>query len=346
MKKKILFSFIVLVLLLFISDILVGYFLDIKKHRVDFNSFLQACDNLKPYTKVHRGNMSLSYHCDYRPEGDLFYKHGSKISFRTDSKGYILGNNKNNKSKKVLFIGGSTTECFEVDEEHRFPNKTHEVLEKKYSKKIETFNYGVRGHTTQDSILLTMYLHRYLRPNYIVLMHNLNDRSWLSLNGGYITYPKGREYSSYDLVVGWFKRNTNIGFKIVNSLQRSGKIGLAMEGSHSPPGELGIQPGPPDSNLFVENLLIFTNLCRSIQVEPILMTQPLGYEDKDHIKFNNLIREFCKTNNVILIDIDKDADTSRKGFFYDDQVHYSNIGSLEISKVIAKNLNEILKDED
>ena len=84
----------------------------------------------------------------------------------------------------VAFLGGSTTECFAVREELRFPARVSYLLEKK-GLKVNTLNAAKSGNTTHDSINVLLNHVIQDRPNVVVLMEAWNDIGIL------------REYMSY-----------------------------------------------------------------------------------------------------------------------------------------------------
>lgn len=110
--------------------------------------------------------------------------------FRTDSYGLVKGGVSEDddiNSLRILFLGGSTTENNEVEEQFRFPYLTGERISMLTNFKVAGVNAGVRGHTTQDSI--NLYLNHpsplIKSSNVVVMMHNINDRLRLSIDDSY-----------------------------------------------------------------------------------------------------------------------------------------------------------------
>ena len=107
--------------------------------------------------------------------------------FRTDEYGIIRG------PENLLVIvpqscsleGQQLINTNEVDEQFRFPALVEALLADRYHVNVRTWNSGIRGHTTIDSINLLLNHPTYKNADFVVLMHNLNDRLRLAIQGGY-----------------------------------------------------------------------------------------------------------------------------------------------------------------
>ena len=105
---------------------------------------------------------------------------GNITSYRTDSAGFILPHGSIDNSKKIIFIGGSTTECGAVSEEKR----PHVLLEE-YLNEFTCLNISRAGNTSMHSHnnLLNKVL-KY-KPEYVVMNHNVNDLAVMLNYGTY-----------------------------------------------------------------------------------------------------------------------------------------------------------------
>lgn len=277
---------------------------------------------------------------------------------RTDSFGLVKGNDDEEYSLAVLFLGGSTTENNEVEEQLRFPYLAGERVSTLTNIKVAGVNAGVRGHTTQDSI--NIYLNHpsplIRKSKVVVMMHNINDRLRLSIDGDY----KSRIDNSSridakgvaDAIFGVFFSlrdflvfNTNIGY-LVNESIASIK---AANGGPVYINETVLEKLPPLSAVqvakFEQNYKNFIVLAKANNQIPVLMTQPLGLKSSNQEQFNDAIRRVAKVENVVVIDLAKyitEIDQYNL-FFYDDGIHFNNDGSRWAADVIAGKLVELLR---
>jgi len=84
--------------------------------------------------------------------------------------------------RRVVFLGGSTTECLFVDDAEAWPALVGRMLEERAGGRyrVEDVNAGMSGHTTRDHLAtLSQYLIP-LQPDLIVLMAGVNDL-WLQV---------------------------------------------------------------------------------------------------------------------------------------------------------------------
>lgn len=351
MKFLIPITFILLILL-FVIDFIFGNITRINEIRFDRNNFNSSAKSIIPYTKRISSNLYIEVKHPFRPEGEKYKTFNTPLVFCTDSNGYISHSRNISKpatGERILFLGGSTTECYEVDEDFRFPYLVGKILNDKGMSAI-TYNGGVHGHTTQDSTTSLIFIHRKIRPTKIILMHNINDRSWLKSNGSYqIQNPPNSFISKKNSFYSFFMEHTNIGYGIVSFLIKRNVIDFRFPGDHRPFSKEDQPLFNSEKNemlfttkvrpLFRENLRIFISLCRELKAEPILMTQPLGKieRSKEHQEFNIDIIDTAKEMSCRLIDLDdsfiKEPSSSR--FFLTDDIHLCNEGSIFTAKVVS-----------
>lgn len=115
---------------------------------------------------------------------------------RTDADGFITGPDTGPSAVKnadFVFLGGSTVECWYVDEHLRFPYLVGQILKDKTSlRKVKTLNGGVSGNHSLHSTLNFLAKVIPYRPKAVLLMHNLNDLALLSKTGSYWDAPATR----------------------------------------------------------------------------------------------------------------------------------------------------------
>ena len=95
---------------------------------------------------------------------------------RTDANGFILPYHHYAKPDlKVIFLGASTTACIYVDEDSRYPYLVGELLAQQTGKKVTSINSGVGGNNSLHSLDILLNKLIPLKPDAVVLLHNIND---------------------------------------------------------------------------------------------------------------------------------------------------------------------------
>jgi hypothetical protein len=85
----------------------------------------------------------------------------------------------------IVFLGGSTTECMFMDEDHRFPYVVGRLLSQATGKKINSYNGGMSDNNTLNAIDILVNKVIPLHPQVVVYMENINDLSTLLYEGTY-----------------------------------------------------------------------------------------------------------------------------------------------------------------
>ena len=243
-----------------------------------------------------------------------------------DSNGYIQStNNVENPDYKIIFLGGSTTECLLMDDSLRFPSFVGKMFLEK-NKKVNTYNSGISGNRTTHSlnILANKVIHGDF--SHAVLMHNINDLVHLSLNNNYGQEKiPGRENlvtmtspSVEDHDLSFFRRVGHItrikkAFQIIYPeiyfrLHAMKKNSLFYHNQNGKYWDQFKRINEIQLELFSRNLLTFIEICRIHEIEPILMTQFNRISEKEFLNnpifqqyLKNVsqsevtVEEFCKT---------------------------------------------------
>tara|TARA_Y100000590_G_C15740039_1_gene1019938 strand:+ start:96 stop:2114 length:2019 start_codon:yes stop_codon:yes gene_type:complete len=362
MKQKVKFlgKFLILItilLVLVISDIFLGMITNINTVKEHARLYRSEATYTIFSTKNIIPNTNNQYKNIIRPEGKERKEANTSRLFRSNHLGSIMPSSDSEKEKNnILFLGGSTVENNEVDEEFRFPYLVGKTLENSGFENTVN-NLGVRGHSTIDSINVLLNRSNDFNPNYVILMHNINDRFRSMSSIGYKAKPglirptsfnnvlvsaknlvlSIWEYSSYQSNALFLLRfNKRIGDAWLNNNEE--KIENYFNNSNN-----FIEKNKPDSISFIKNLTIFIKISSALDIEPILMTQALGYEDNEQNEFNEIIREVAYKENIALIDLDKELERPRQWAFYDDGIHLNNDGSIAVAKIITSNLNRLFK---
>lgn len=301
--------------------------------------------------------------------------------FRTDKNGFIEPSVVHkNPDKSIVFLGGSTTECFAVDEEKRFPYLVGRLLEEKTGLEINSINSGVMGNHSMHSIDILLNKIIPMNPDIAVMMHNTNDLSILIHEGTYWNHHPFRSliikkegmsalYFLRDLknllipnLYEFIKEKINLGLILGTVINRQ----VVDEFASSRGKKMNLESGKM-LPLFEKNLRLFISICRLHGITPVLMTQANRYkaqldsefsgmvkklQDKGvtyekykgaYDSFNQMIREVGEEQNVLVVDLDQGIPKETK--YLRDLVHYRTAGSVMAADMIAEKLEQELLSE-
>ncbi len=329
--KTILINFLVLIVLLIITDRLIPFFS--KQISGDNDRYISL--------REHNPKMDV-----YIYEGDR------KIRVRTDENGFIIGPNQNlSDSVDFIFLGGSTTESFFVDEDKRFPYLSIKMLSDELNSDFVSLNGGVSGNNIYHSYIKLISKVIEQKPRYVILMNAVNDYSYLNKYSSYFEGPRGPINENKITVYNFLK---SVKDYLIPNLYTSVRSVFLMT-------SLGSIPGGPDSlkveeksenpiKDFERGLRVFIKTSIEFDIEPILMTQFNNYENEkiltsyemnDYNQFNNSIRNISSEFNLKLIDLE--LLIPKKAEFFYDGGHLNNKGSILASSIIKDFLKDNLK---
>ena len=279
------------------------------------------------------------------------YLKDQNYSLRVDSNGFIEPSGlHDNPDLKIVFLGGSTTECFFIDENRRFPFLVGQIIEDKLRIPVNTYNAGVSGNNSMHSFNIFVNKVIPINPDMVVIMHNINDLSVLYNEGSYwndnptrsmiIDSRNLRKLDSNDEFAGGQVLNKEI-LKIKKDILRN----------------------------FHNSLDSFVKVAKIWGIQPVLMTQAnrikkepesvvLKYILKKlensnnkyndfyqlYYEMNNIIREVAENNKIKLIDLDRKGLNSKE-FIYD-SVHFNEKGSVAVAGIISEELIKIINKND
>ena len=299
---------------------------------------------------------------------------------RTDAQGFILPDNRHEKPDLTLvFLGGSTVACIYVEEENRFPYLVGQFLAQKTGKKITSINSGVGGNNSLHSLDILLNKIIPVRPDVVVMMHNINDLVALIYDR---TYWSKNPTRAAIVNFSFYKNLT--GLKAITTLARD----LYIPNLHAATRLLskkifGKKIKDPDDEFayirgkkltvdaaaildeFKMNLQTFINICQARRITPVLMTQFNRYRDNPdpkvlkamqgfesdsgipmgefialYARFNQAIREVGKANGVLVIDLAA-LIPQDKQYMYD-VVHLNTRGSQLAAQLISERLQSLV----
>jgi hypothetical protein len=295
---------------------------------------------------------------------------------RTDANGFMLPYNHYAKPDlKLFFLGGSTVACIYVDEDQRYPYLVGQLMQEKTGKKIASINAGVGGNNSLHSLDVLLNKIIPLKPNVVVMMHNINDLVTLIYDKTYW----GNNPSRQPIIDFYFYKNLT-GLKALSTLARDmyipnlhasirllshkifgRKVKVQDDEFANVRGKKLTIDEAAIINEFKMNLQTFINICRAWHITPVLMTQfnrykrhpdpkvlaaMQGFQSDSGIpvsefislyaRFNQSIRDVGKQNGVLVIDLANQIPQDKKYIY--DVVHLNTRGSQLAARVISRRL--------
>ena len=300
---------------------------------------------------------------------------------RTDANGFILPYHQYAKPDFTLvFLGASTTACIYVDEESRFPALVGNLLEQQTGKRVTSYNSGVGGNNSLHSLDILLNKIIPLKPNVVVMMHNINDLVALIYDKTYWSKnPTRQPIIDYKL----YKDLT--GIKAISTLARDTYIPNLHVAFRSLSKKIfGKKAKDPEDEFayirgkkivfeaaqildeFKMNLQTFINICTARRITPVLMTQfnrykadpdvkikeaMQGFEKDSKIsaqafkeiydKFNRAMVEVGHNNGVLVIDLARLVPQESEYMY--DVVHLKTAGSVLAARIISEKLQPLVK---
>jgi len=302
----------------------------------------------------------------------LFFSHedvpelsGRSYRLKIDLIGFIMpGAPHQNPDLSLVFLGGSTTECLHMEDDHRFPCLVGTLLEERLGLAVNSYNGGMAGNHSLHSIdsLLNKVLP--LEPQIVFMMHNINDfitllhygtywndspsRSVLETIGSYHVFRAAKNL----LIPNFYEKIRSLRRKTPDEFKR-------IRGRKTVIDQAWM------AGQFEANLQVFIDVCRAREITPVLMTQQSRFKENPdpqveaetsvhatrngidyatirrlHILFNDSIRAVGAKNDVVVIDLAMQVPQERE-FIYG-TVHLNQRGSDFVSSIIADRLTTLL----
>jgi len=297
--------------------------------------------------------------------------------FRTDADGFIEPARIHQRPDLTqVFLGGSTTACYYVDEEKRFPYLAGQLLEKDTKLKVNSCNSGVGGNFSLHSLDILLNKVMPLKPEVVVMMHNINDLAVLMYAKSYWSkdFKKGHTSPIVQLHPKIIDTKLLVDYLIPNlyqelkSTEKWLRHTLRPKKAKSREDELHDFRGKKitlDKEFLIKefkrNQQLFIDMCKTRNIIPVLMTmanrlkehpdpliinltkglekdQGINYQEYKEIfdRFNQAIRQVGAANGVLVIDLAR-AVPQDKEYLYD-LVHFTNQGSQLAAGVIKEAL--------
>jgi len=278
------------------------------------------------------------------PKENFEHLENKRYQLKTDANGIITPSFVNTDPDwQIFFLGGSTTECELVDAQYRFPYLVGRMLQQDLGLKINSDNAAKSGNNSLHSINILFNKLIPLKPQMVVMMHNINDLSTLFYHGTYWNQNKTiapivcdyRNNGNYRKQDQWSIEQDFVN-KLLNNKIEQQKI----------------------LQKFRDNLIMFIAIAKAKHIVPVLMTQfnmieqnqkfttGRGIEidklyQKLYTQFNQEIRNVAKQEQVFLIELANTIPREEKYLY--DKVHLNQQGSILVASQIVKQLTPYLQ---
>ena len=303
------------------------------------------------------------------PDGGLL----ETYQLATDKDGFIEPARRHAQPDlSVVFLGGSTTECMYVTPDNRFPHLTATNLEQALGLKVNGINAAISGNNSMHSLLVLLGKVVPLRPDFVILMHGINDIGTLRNNGTYwIKDGSLRLFEEEKTSVGDTGKmlvRTLIPYT-AEQLQHGTKAVRALVRNRPARVQAPQSAGASDRRAemvrdFESSLRSFVRVATAWGITPVLMTQVYveppseaersgAFVNREQLAegspqsggppnllddFNAITREVARSEATPLIDLAR-VRTWRYGDVYDG-VHFTDEGSKQVAEIVATALKE------
>ncbi|MGD8375492.1 MAG: SGNH/GDSL hydrolase family protein [Acidobacteriota bacterium] len=264
----------------------------------------------------------------------------------------------------IITVGGSTTECWFNGDEKTWPYLLGQRLSKDFDR-VWVNNAGISGQTTYGHIQMLREHLLKLQPRVILFLAGVNDMGyWASGVQGETTTLRGFLLQHSEIV--------NVGFNLWRTyLARArhvshGKIKDFSKYSTLVLPEAAIEAAKERQREeflggYRDRVLELVDLCRRNGIEPILVTQPLAWgegvdpatsfdletmriDDETNSRlqwevmelYNDVLRETGRDEGVHVVDLAAKLPKDTRYFY--DFVHFSNLGTAEVAKILDEDL--------
>jgi hypothetical protein len=300
-----------------------------------------------------------------------------QVIVRADENGFIMPSRVHDQPDLVLaFLGGSTTECRGVPEEHRFPFLAGRRLEEALQIKVNSYNAARSGNNSLHSLNILLHKVMPLHPDIVVMMHNVNDLITLLYEKSYWNHNSSRRVivevqpTLVSQVRGFFQVLRE--YTIPNLYRALKELSQRARGPDQALDEFRHLRGQKveiDRTYLLEefssNLQMFVDMCWARHIVPVLMTQAnrfvahldsktweevqileaqgIRYADFRELyeQFNQAIRDQGAANQVLVVDLDREILPEQR--FINDVVHLTERGSKRAAEIISRELEPLVE---
>lgn len=182
----------------------------------------------------------------------------------------------------VLAVGGSTTQCYYLDDARTWPRLLQERLRRAHGERVWVGNAGFDGHSTRGHLLVMEHVVRALRPDAVLVLVGANDLA-VSLSDEHRAQRYDEQnylsrFRTVQLATLW-KQVLFDDAVVVRGAGHGGfqPVPLAPGDAWEPPADpRQALPGLPEYRANLERLVA---IAREVGTRLLFLTQPTLFED-------------------------------------------------------------------
>jgi lysophospholipase L1-like esterase len=275
----------------------------------------------------------------------------------------------------IVAVGGSTTQCFFLSDDHTWPARVGQRLERSFDR-LWMNNAGLDGHSTYGHLVLVEDHLRKVKPKVGLFLVGANDvarnprvefdaenvKGSLSFRSPTAFIKSLSPYSEVASLVANLYRSFNayrhglLHAKVELNKQGYADVTPAVEEAH-----VSRNAAPEFVQAYEQRLQKLINASRAAGIEPVLLTQPLlvgaGVDDVTGLdmarirvgperngrmwwnvleSYNDVTRRVGRAQNVLVIDTAHELPKSSR--YFSDFVHFSNQGANALADIVVAHL--------
>ncbi|HRE50662.1 MAG TPA: SGNH/GDSL hydrolase family protein [Flavitalea sp.] len=276
----------------------------------------------------------------------------------------------------IITVGGSTTECRFLNDDHTWPFLTGEQLKKKF-RNIWLNNAGLDGHSSfGHQAMLYDYLAQ-LKPKVIVFLMGINDvesdqpsfHDKLNTRGA---YPDLKHYLYNHLETVNLAVNLARGWRAQRFNNTTQALKLPEKGAELFLTEAQMQHRLSGQETFLDQygkrIEQLIDTCRYRHIQPVFITQPSLYgSGTDSLTganlarskidegmngelfwrllelYNERLKETCERAGAPVIDLA--AKMPKNSLYYYDASHFTNEGAEQVAGIVSEELSKALQEK-
>ncbi|HUQ64597.1 MAG TPA: SGNH/GDSL hydrolase family protein [Flavitalea sp.] len=273
----------------------------------------------------------------------------------------------------IITVGGSTTECHFLGDEHTWPYLLGKELAHDF-KKVWVNNAGLDGHSTfGHQILLDDHIKK-IKPKVVLFLTGVNDIE----NSGPSYFDKLTIKNAYPDFIHYVYNNSEVINAAVNIArgQRANMFNNTTQEMKVPGamGVLNLNQSEINEKLLKQQKFIdgygtriaaLIDTCKQNDIMPVFVTQPCLYghgtdsltgvnlataKVEEHMNgallealidaYNNKMKAVCENRSAACIDLE--SMMPKCSLYYYDQTHYTNQGAEMVANLIGQKMRDIL----
>jgi len=286
-------------------------------------------------------------------------------------RGGALARPKPENELRIFLVGGSSLECFYLDDSEVISRRLEERLTARIPapRRVRVYNSAKSGDRTFDHLAMVVHRIAHLEPDLIVVMAGVNDLRGAMIDIDYLLFRPKKERWSFTQLLRLAATEFQLPRRAYAVLRQSSERELLEEITLTSDikGDVDLRRSrpvtarAPKENLpaYVKNLHTLVSAARGAGAELVLLTQPTTWNSKVDPRaeqwhwmtlvggeayredlmdaamerYNDGLREVARAHNTPLLDLSAALPKSLD-FFYDD-VHFNVRGADTTASLLA-----------